>query len=211
MLRKTDDTSEPQTFDLKVLLFELADAARQELRRRGCPDPEGCAFQLATNFLYVHLPHASRCKIDGDKVTLTFPGAIDQKKVLFTFLFFAVRTFKRGCKFCKYVRHSTDEINPNDSQVLVPPQFIDPVTPENTAASNELFAALASSFANKQRLYAFVLRVFHQCSYNEIAELLDISPVTARMWVCRDRRRLRKVLTAFNPYGSFGPNTHPAK
>jgi len=101
--------------------------------------------------------------------------------------------FKRTCEDCNRVDQLTPE--PGDSFKRVPSNLIDPATPETLLEATELFELVGTAFPNEAHRAAFDEIVIGERSYTEVAEQFNVSVSTLRQWICRDKKRIRKVLT----------------
>ena len=193
MTQKAGDTAS-NTYDLPGLLYDLIQRAAARLKRRGCYKPGDCACKLVDEYVIQRkLRKTGRCEINGRIITLNFSGARDPLLILYKLLSFEVMGFKRRCNDCNGV----DQLNeqPGDGLNRVPPCLIDPANPETLLEATELFELIATAFPNEARRAAFDEVVIGERSYSEVAEELNISVSALRQWICRDKKRIRKMLT----------------
>ena len=182
------------TFDLPGLLYDLIQRATARLRRRGCYKPDDCAPKLVNEYVIERkIRKPERCEITGRTISLNFPGARDPLLVLYKLLSFEVMGFKRTCEDCNRIDQLTTE--PGDSLRRVPSNLVDPATPETLLEATELWELVGTAFPNEEHRAAWDEIVIGERSYDEVAEDLNISASTLRQWICRDKKRIRKVLT----------------
>lgn len=193
MTQKGRDTA-ASTFDLPGLLYDLIQRAIARLKRRGCYKPDDCAAMLVNEYILVRkLRKPGRCEINGRTISLNFPGARDPLLILYKLLSFEVMGFKRRCADCNGVDQLTEQSG--DNLKRVPPSMIDPATPETLLEAAELFELIATAFPNKAHRAAFDEIVIGERPYGEVAEELQVSASTLRQWICRDKKRIRRLLT----------------
>jgi DNA-directed RNA polymerase specialized sigma24 family protein len=58
----------------------------------------------------------------------------------------------------------------------------------------ELFELIGRAFPNEAHRAAFDEIVIDERPYSEVADRFNISPDTLRQWICRDKKRIRKVI-----------------
>lgn len=193
MTQKARDTA-VSTFDTPALLYDLIQRAHARLKRRGCYKPEDCAPKLVNEYVIErNLRKTGRCEITGRTISLNFPDARDPLLVLYKLLSFEVMAFKRTCEDCNRIDQFTPESG--DSRRRVPSNLIDPATPETLLEATELFELVGTAFPNEAHRAAFDEIVIGERSYTEVAEQFNVSVSTLRQWICRDKKRIRKVLT----------------
>jgi len=193
MTKKARDTA-VSTFDFPGLLYDLIKRANARLRRRGCYKPDDCAHKLVNEYVIErNLRKTGRCEITGRTITLNFPDARDPLLVLYKLLSYEVMSFKRTCEDCNRIDQLTPE--PGDSLKRVPSNLIDPATPETLLEATELFELVGTAFLNEEHRAAWDEIVIGERSYTEVAEEFNVNVGTLRQWICRDKKRIRKVLT----------------
>jgi hypothetical protein len=193
MTQKAGDAA-GKTFDLPGLLYDLIQRAATRLKRRGCYKPDDCGPKLVNEYVVQRkLRKTGRCEINGGTISLNFPGARDPLLILYKLLSFEVMGFKRRCNDCNGVDQLTEQ--PGDNFTRVPPCLIDPATPETLLEATELFELIATAFPNETHRAAFNEVVIGERSYSEVAKELNVSVSALRQWICRDKKRIRKVLT----------------
>jgi len=188
-VRKLNDN----TFDLPSLLYELIQRAKARLKRRGCYKPDDCAPKLVMNYVIERkLRKTGRCFINGRTISINFPGARDPLLVLYKLLTFEVMSFRRKCNDCNCTDQLPEESDNGTRQV--PPGLIDVANPESMLEAAELFELIGTAFPNDAHREAFDEVVLDERPYSEVAERFNVSPDTLRQWICRDKKRIRKVL-----------------
>ena len=186
------------TFDLPSLIYDLIQRASARLKRRGCYKPDDCAPKLVNDYVVIRkLRKTGRCEIQGRAISLNFQGSRDPLLVLYKLLSFEVMGFKRRCADCNGLDQLADESGYNTKPI--PPAMIDPVTPESLLEATELFELMGTAFSNETHRAGFDEIVLGERSYKDVAEQFNISVSTLRQWVCRDKKRIRKVLTTCWP------------
>lgn len=191
MTQQSRDTT-ATTFDLPSLIHDLIQRARVRLKRRGCYKPEDCAPRLVMNYVFERkLRKSDRCVIDGRTIRINFPDARDPLVVLYKLLAFEVMGFQRVCDDCKSTALPDES---GDIKKRVPVGLIDPATPESLLEAKELLERIGNAFPNETHRAAFDEVVLDNKPYVEVAQQFNVSVETLRQWICRDKKRIRKVL-----------------
>jgi hypothetical protein len=181
------------TFDLPTLLYDLIQRAAARLKRRGCYKPEDCAPKLVVNYVVERkLRKTGRCFIRGRTISINFPGARDPLLVLYKLLSFEVLSFRRLCNDCNCTDQLPEESD--DGIRRVSPALVDVANPESMLEAAELFELIGRAFPNEAHRAAFDEIVIDERPYSEVADRFNISPDTLRQWICRDKKRIRKVI-----------------
>lgn len=192
-----------ENFDLYKLFCDLLRFGNRQLRLRGCFKSNECSEDVATRYLFdLDLRGKGRGQIQGAKIRLNYPGAKNQKSVLYKLFNYELLNKHSTCndcrlkKFCPIREAFATETDDRSGTAQV---LIDPSTPANLLESKELLDiclnAILKAINKPERRKAFWL--FYQgLSHADIAVLLNVRPETVRQWHKRDLERVRQRVTA---------------
>jgi DNA-directed RNA polymerase specialized sigma24 family protein len=140
---------------------------------------------------------AKRVLLDEEQITINFPNAVDQRKVLARFVKFKVRSKHYRCKDCKLkdvcsiaeAYSGADDGEPRTRSVLV----CSPKTPEEEFFEKEIVEKVLAAARNEEQRRALLDRI-KGYSFEEIARRQNKKPEAVRKWFTRIRPKVARLL-----------------